>query len=185
MKGGRWGFWDEVGCCVEQWLRPGLRWLLAFPRRLLFALSLLALLVVMSFSCCRRASYPRFYPKSGPENGNGLVLVTGYCNCGKCCGWERSWLGLGQPVYSYGPQKGSPKRVGVTARGTAARPGVVAADTKVFPFGTRLRIPGIGFDCVVEDVGGKIKGKHVDVWFPSHAEARRWGARWLKVEVLR
>ena len=118
------------------------------------------------------------------EEEKGDVLVTGYCSCGVCCGWRRSWLGLGPPVYSYGPMKGRRKKVGVTARGTVAKHGTVAADPKVFPFGTRLQIPGYGTG-VVEDVGGAINGRHIDVWFPSHEAARLWGRRELKVVPLR
>ena len=114
------------------------------------------------------------------ENEKGDVLVTAYCNCGDCCGWEFSLLGFGPPVYTYGPQKGQRKKVGVTARGTVARLGTVAADPKVYPFGTRLQIPGYGTG-IVEDVGGAIKGRHIDVWMPSHEAALRWGRRNLKV----
>ena len=121
--------------------------------------------------------------RGGPAEDPATVLVTGYCNCGECCGWERSWFGFGQPVYNHGKLKGKPKKVGVTACGTIAARGTVAADPKVFGFGTRLEIPGYG-PGTVEDVGGAIKGRHIDVWFPSHDEARRWGARRLKVTVL-
>lgn len=117
------------------------------------------------------------------EGEKGDVLVTAYCNCGECCGWEFSLLGFGPPVYAYGPQKGRRKKVGVTARGTVARLGTVAADPKVYPFGTRLQIPGYGTG-VVEDVGGAITGRHVDVWMPSHETALRWGRRNLKVTPL-
>ena len=122
---------------------------------------------------------------SGPPSPRdpALVLVTGYCNCEQCCGWERSWFGFGQPVYAYGPMKGRPKKIGMTARGTMAREGTVAADPTVFPFGSRLHIPGYGTG-VVEDVGGAIKGRHVDVWFPTHEAARQWGRRELAVRKL-
>ena len=79
--------------------------------------------------------------------------------------------------------KGSRKKVGVTARGTVARHGTVAADPKVYPFGTKLAIPGYGTG-VVEDVGGAITGRHIDVWFPSHGHARQWGRRNLNVTVI-
>ena len=113
----------------------------------------------------------------------GDMLVTAYCNCGECCGWEFSLLGFGPPVYTYGPMKGKRKEIGVTAKGTQARLGTVAADPKVYPFGTRLQIPGYGTG-VVEDVGGAITGRHIDVWMPSHATALRWGRRKLKVTPL-
>jgi len=106
--------------------------------------------------------------------------VTGYCNCGKCCNWRRSWFGFGSPVYESGPLKGKRKQVGVTASGTKAHHGTVAADPLVFKFGTRLQIPGYGVG-VVEDVGGSIKGRHVDVWFPTHEAAVKWGRKWLKI----
>lgn len=112
-----------------------------------------------------------------------VVRVTGYCNCGTCCGWRRSWFGFGPPVFAQGPLKGRRKQVGVTARGTRARTGTVAADPKVLPFGTRLRIPGYG-EGVVEDTGGAVTGHHIDVWFSTHEAARRWGSRRLPVDVL-
>ena len=111
----------------------------------------------------------------------GKVLVTGYCNCGKCCGWKR--LDDGRTVYTYGKMKGLPKQIGVTARGTVARHGTIAADLRHYPYGTKLQVPGYGLG-VVEDIGGAIKGHHIDVWFPSHQEAKEWGARWLTVEVV-
>ena len=158
-------------------------------RRALFAIGALALaaLVACVRGCLRgrEAEEPDF-PTSFPpprEDEKGDVLVTGYCNCGDCCGWRLSWLGLGGPVYTYGPQKGRRKEVGVTACGTVAHYGTVAADPQVFPFGTRLLIPGYGTG-VVEDVGGAIKGRHIDVWFPRHKTALGWGRRNLKVVPL-
>ena len=58
-----------------------------------------------------------------------------------------------------------------------------SADPKVLPFGTRLRIPGYG-EGVVEDTGGAVTGRHIDVWFSTHEAARRWGSRRLPVDVL-
>ena len=150
------------------------------------AAGVLALLAAVCVRVCLRgretgedAMAPGAFPPP-TEKEKGDVLVTGYCNCGDCCGWRFSWLGFGQPVYTYGPLKGQRKEIGVTARGTVAHLGTVAADTKVYPFGTRLLIPGYGTG-VVEDVGGAIKGKHIDVWFPSHQTALNWGRRNLKV----
>jgi 3D (Asp-Asp-Asp) domain-containing protein len=115
-------------------------------------------------------------------DGADLVTVTAYCNCGRCCGWRRNFFGFGEPVYTYGRLKGKPKEIGRTACGTKAKHGTIAADPRLFPFGTHLYVPGYGVG-TVEDVGGAIKGRHIDVWFPTHAAARRWGVRRLKVEV--
>ena len=112
------------------------------------------------------------------------LLVTGYCNCGKCCGWRKKWFLFGEPVYNYGKMKGSPKKVGVTASGTVAAKGTIAADLAVYPIGTRMEIPGYGFG-TVQDVGGAVKGNHIDIWFPSHKEAATWGTRKVKVKVAK
>lgn len=112
------------------------------------------------------------------------LLVTGYCNCGKCCGWRKKWFFFGQPVYNYGKMKGTPKKVGVTASGTVAAKGTIAADPAVYPFGTKMQISGYGSGSV-QDIGGSIKGTHIDIWFPSHDEAVVWGARRIKVKVAK
>lgn len=89
-----------------------------------------------------------------------------------------------RPVHAYGPNKGKKKKVGVTASGTKAKPGTIAADTSVFPFGTRMKIPGYGWG-TVEDRGGAIKGGRIDLFFKSHKEALEWGRQTVKVRVER
>lgn len=106
--------------------------------------------------------------------------ATGYCKCGECCGWRRNLLL--QPVYAYGPMEGEKKKIGETASGTKAKKGTVAADTNVFPFGTRMRIPGYG-DGVVEDRGGAIQGDKIDLFFKTHKQALEWGRQTITVEV--
>ncbi len=115
------------------------------------------------------------------EDAETVYEVTGYCNCGKCCGWTRDRNG--RPVYNYGSMKGKPKKVGYTSTGTKAKHGTVAADPKVLKMGTKLEIPGYG-QGVVEDVGGAIKGRHIDLWFPTHEEAKKWGKQYLRIKVL-
>lgn len=121
-------------------------------------------------------------PPRGVKSTLVRMTVTGYCDCGDCCGWERSWLRLGTPVYSYGPNKGKRKEVGITASGTETRHGTAAVDRRLFPFGTIFKIPGYGY-ARAEDIGGAIKGNHIDLWFPSHDAALRWGRKTLTVEV--
>ncbi len=108
------------------------------------------------------------------------MLVTGYCPCQECCSWHRNWLL--RPVYSSGPLKGQPKEVGVTASGTKARHGTIAADTTRYPFGTVMYIEGYGYGRV-EDQGGAIKGDHIDLYFSSHREAEKWGKRTRWVDI--
>ena len=108
--------------------------------------------------------------------------ATGYCKCQECCGWKRNLLM--QPVYAYGSQKGERKKLGVTASGTKAKPGTIAADTSVFPFGTRMKIPGYGWG-TVEDRGGAIQGGKIDLFFKTHKQALEWGRQTVTVEVVR
>jgi 3D (Asp-Asp-Asp) domain-containing protein len=112
------------------------------------------------------------------------VKATGYCPCGHCCSWTRSWFGLGPPVISAGPNRGRPKEVGVTAARTKARPGVIAADTNLFAFGTVIHVPGYGWGRV-EDIGGAIKGYHLDLYFTTHTEAREWGVQRREIRFWR
>lgn len=108
------------------------------------------------------------------------MVTTGYCPCGKCCGWKRNWYL--RPVYAYGPLKGKPKKVGITASGTNARKGTIAADTRRYPFGTIMYIEGYGYGRV-EDRGGAIKGNHIDLFFRSHRQALEWGKQIKRVKV--
>lgn len=122
----------------------------------------------------------RIRPPAGAKPVEVKMEVTAYCNCGKCCSWERNWYG--RPVYTSGPRKGSPKKIGMTASGRRAGWGTVAADPKKYPFGTILYVPGYGY-ARVEDTGGAIKGEHIDIWFPSHVRASAWGRKQLTVKV--
>ncbi len=108
------------------------------------------------------------------------MQVTAYCACRECCGWKYNWLG--QKVYAYGPQKGKPKEIGLTASGTKARRGTIAADTDLYPMGTIMFIEGYGFGRV-EDRGRLIKGRHIDLFFKSHERATAWGNKTMKVKV--
>lgn len=61
--------------------------------------------------------------------------------------------------------------------------GTIAADTKYYPFGTRMYVPGYGWG-VVEDRGGAIKGKNrIDLYFDSHQEALQWGRQKVPVTI--
>jgi len=120
-------------------------------------------------------------PKGKPQIVR--MATTGYCDCKKCTDWKRNWLF--RPVYAKGPNKGKSKKVGVTADGSKTKRGVLAADTTHYPFGTIMYIPGYGYG-QVHDRGGKIKGPyHIDLYFPSHKKARKWGRQTLKIKVWR
>jgi 3D domain len=61
--------------------------------------------------------------------------------------------------------------------------GTIAADTRFYPFGTRMYVPGYGWGRV-EDRGGAIKGKdRIDLFFESHQDALYWGRRKVPVQI--
>jgi 3D (Asp-Asp-Asp) domain-containing protein len=76
---------------------------------------------------------------------------------------------------------------GKTAGGTHAREGVVAADPSLLPLGTRIRIRdagGYSGEYVVRDTGRTIKGRELDIYLASDAEAKRFGRKSVRVEVV-
>ena len=97
----------------------------------------------------------------------GEFKLTSYCACEKCCGY---WATI-RPL----DENGDP--IVYTASGAIARQGVtVAADTSILPFGTVILIGGEEF--TVQDVGGGVDGKHIDIYFEDHQAAREFGVRY-------
>lgn len=62
---------------------------------------------------------------------------------------------------------------------------LVAADSRVLPLGSLVSVPGYDGGGVVPvlDRGGAIKGNKLDVLYPTHEMALRWGRRMLEVTV--
>lgn len=76
---------------------------------------------------------------------------------------------------------------GRTSSGVHTRRGIVAADPRVLPIGSRIRVHEAGEydgEYVVHDTGPAIRGREIDIYVPSDAAARRFGRRTVKVEVL-
>ena len=96
------------------------------------------------------------------------MQVTAYCPCKRCCGASAQGLTASGRTISYNGGQ------------------FVAADTRVLPFNTKLIIPGYASDKPVQviDRGGAIKGNHIDLFFPTHDQARQWGVKWVQVTVL-
>ncbi len=66
---------------------------------------------------------------------------------------------------------------GITASGTHARVGrTIAVDPRVIPIGSRVFIEGIG-SRIAEDTGGGVKGRHLDILFPSEHAAVTFGVK--------
>ena len=75
---------------------------------------------------------------------------------------------------------------GRTATGGSVRRGIVAADPRVLPLGTRISLNAGAYSgsYVVADTGGGVKGKRLDIWVASCAEARRFGRKSVAVNVV-
>jgi len=95
-----------------------------------------------------------------------MMEVTAYCPCKECCGKNAR---------------------GITASGlrVSHNNGLFVAADSALPFHTRLVIPGYASDKPVPviDRGGAIKGSRLDVFFPTHEEALKWGRRMITVTV--
>lgn len=75
---------------------------------------------------------------------------------------------------------------GRTATGSGVRRGIVAADSRILPLGTRIQISAGSYSgtYTVADTGGAVKGRILDVWVPSCAEAVRFGRKTVMVSVV-
>ena len=113
------------------------------------------------------------------------MVVTAYSDDPISTNWRRGKLFFWRAYVASGPNKGQRKRVGITSSGTRAGRGTIAADTRYYPYGTVMIIPGYGKG-VVEDTGGAIKGPNrLDVFFHSRKRALQWGRQRLQVKIKR
>jgi 3D (Asp-Asp-Asp) domain-containing protein len=75
---------------------------------------------------------------------------------------------------------------GRTASGLPVSKGLIAADPRVLPLGSRVRVEAGAYsgEYLVADTGGLVKGRRIDIWTPSSREAMRFGRRTVKLTVL-
>ena len=76
---------------------------------------------------------------------------------------------------------------GRTASGIKAQSGVVAADPRVLPLGTVIRVSSAGpysGKYVVADTGRQIRGMEIDIYVRTPGEARRFGRKQVRVQIL-
>jgi 3D (Asp-Asp-Asp) domain-containing protein len=75
---------------------------------------------------------------------------------------------------------------GRTASGMRVAKGIIAADPRVLPMGTRVRLEAGPYsgEYLVADTGSAVRGRKIDVWVPSYSEACRFGRRSIKLSVL-
>ncbi len=75
---------------------------------------------------------------------------------------------------------------GKTAMGGAVRRGIVAADTRILPLGSRIQIDAGSYSgtYTVADTGGAVKGRILDIWVSTCSEAIRFGRKSVMVSKL-
>ena len=92
----------------------------------------------------------------------GEFKVTAYCPCELCSG---QWGDL-------------------TYTGTTAEAGrTIAVDPDVIALGSEVEIDGDTY--IAEDIGGAVKGNHVDIYFNTHDEAVEWGRQFKEVLLIK
>ena len=91
---------------------------------------------------------------------NETFTVTAYCRCETCTG---KWA-----------------KYGKTANGQTPVEGVTAAAPRRIPFGTILKIEGLGTR-VVQDRLSKKYDSRIDIYFSSHKKALQFGKQQLSV----
>lgn len=92
----------------------------------------------------------------------GTYKITAYCGCRSCSG------GWGNR----------------TASGRRAKAGrTISVDRRKIKLGSKVRINGRVY--VAQDVGGGVKGKHIDMYFSSHSQVRKFGKKYRKVYLVK
>ena len=75
---------------------------------------------------------------------------------------------------------------GRTASGRMVAKGLIAADPRHLPLGSRVRLEAGAYsgEYLVADTGSMVRGKRIDIWTPTSREAMRFGRRPVKLTVL-
>ncbi|HSB29251.1 MAG TPA: 3D domain-containing protein [Pyrinomonadaceae bacterium] len=75
---------------------------------------------------------------------------------------------------------------GRTASGRPVSKGLIAADPRVLPLGSRVKLEAGNYsgEYLVADTGGAVRGRRIDIWTPTSREAMRFGRRVIKLTVL-
>ena len=120
------------------------------------------------------------------HRGTQIPINHAVSACGEVFQYTRSFVAEATAYTldfaSTGRHPGDPL-FGRTASGMMAQVGVVAVDTNVIPFHTRMYIEGYGF-AVAGDRGGAIRGYKVDLFFDTRAETTAFGRQHLNVWIL-
>ena len=114
--------------------------------------------------------------------GRHLYTVTAYCNCPICINIPKyqkdNLFASGKKLY-WGGIAADPKvDFGSTVELVPMSPKTWVLIAKIFKGRNRF---------TVEDRGGKIKGRHIDIYIPDslggHKIARKWGVRRMRIMI--
>lgn len=102
----------------------------------------------------------------------GEFEITAYCSCPVCCSvWSDQH-----------PDRLGTDYVRTTYSGTIPKANhTIAVDPDVIPLGTQVKIGDHWF--TAEDIGGAIKGNHIDIYFDNHSDALAWGVQTKNVFI--
>lgn len=89
------------------------------------------------------------------------AILTAYCACRACCGMNAT---------------------GITAACTRPVAGRTVAIPRAYPLGSRVVIGGHAY--VAEDRTARRFNGRIDIFFPTHAAARRFGIQTNKVTII-
>jgi 3D (Asp-Asp-Asp) domain-containing protein len=96
-----------------------------------------------------------------------------------------------EPVEAAGPKPFTATAYstkGNTVKGVQTQPGIVAADPKILPLGSTIRVSEAGKYSglyVVTDVGTAIVGRRIDIFITELADAQAFGKQEVQVELLK
>jgi 3D (Asp-Asp-Asp) domain-containing protein len=113
--------------------------------------------------------------------------------CGSADHGGAAALAAGAPVVAAGRERPFSVTAYCTGRitqsGARVKPGMAAADPRVLPVGSTIRVDGQGraYDGVytVTDTGRAIKGRELDLYLSKCDEAEQFGRRTMSVAVIR
>ena len=76
---------------------------------------------------------------------------------------------------------------GITKSGVPVADGIVAADPRVLPLGSWIKVDGPLYSGIyhVMDTGRLVRGKKIDIYLPTYAKAITFGLRKVRVTVLK
>ena len=103
--------------------------------------------------------------KLGGNKGKliGSFKSTAYCPCSICNG---KWTGL-------------PTKLGTDYSSSRT----IAVDPEVIPLGTKVYVEGFGVK-VAEDTGSAIKKNIIDIYYDTHQEAKKHGAKQVNIYTV-